>query len=74
MKKEDKEALKSIGLLIFILGVIFSVPYMVNVMDELPTSILLIIVMMIILTRWCLKVDNLGININKKNKRSDVYV
>lgn len=51
MKKENKEALKSIGLLIFILGVIFSVPYMVDVMDELPTSILLIIVMMIILTR-----------------------
>jgi hypothetical protein len=51
MKKENKEALKSIGLIIFILCVIFSVPYMVNVMDELPTSILLIIVMMIILTR-----------------------
>ena len=51
MKKEDKEALKSVGLIIFILGMIFSVPYLVELMDELPTSVLLIIVMMIILTR-----------------------
>lgn len=51
MRKEDKEALKSTALIIFILGLVLSIPYLVDIMEELPTSVLLIIVMIIILTK-----------------------
>ena len=50
MNKEDKEMLKSTALIIFILGLAFSIPYLADVMEQLPTSVLFIIAVLVILT------------------------
>ena len=50
MNKENKEMLKSTALIIFILGLAFSIPYLADVMEQLPTSVLFIIAVLVILT------------------------
>ena len=50
MSKQDKENLKTSLLIVSILGMVFSIPYLIDTLEELPTVILMSIALMIIMS------------------------